>query len=169
MVLYGFTLEMSLREGHGHRQASVVAYFVSQNRQLGLLAPVYPAPWRHSGVKQVAAHCQPCSLLHLGNRVYAAFSNTAGQILDSLEVRIKKPLKDVAFPSVSVSMALLTSASVVSDSSFEVRPGFCFISVHKQRSPFIKKKKKNCKLAAFPLVFSKCVGLTNAALHAVVL
>lgn len=160
MVLYGFTLEMSLREGHGHRQASAAAYLASQNRQLGLFAPVYPAPWRHSGVKQVAAHCQPCSLLHLGNRVYAAFSNTAGQILDSLEVRIKKkkkmPLKDVAFPSVSVSMALLTSASVVLDSSFEVRPGFCFISVHKQRSPCIKKKK-NCKLAAFPLVFSKCV------------
>lgn len=96
MVLYGFTLEMSLREGHGHRQASAAAYLASQNRQLGLFAPVYPAPWRHSGVKQVAAHCQPCSLLHLGNRVYAAFSNTAGQILDSLEVRIKKKKKDAS-------------------------------------------------------------------------
>lgn len=73
-----------------------------------------------------------------------ACSYTAGQILDSLQVSAtitkenkRPPLKVVAFPSVSVSTALLTSASVVLDLSFEAHLGFHFVSVHKQ----CKKKK----------------------------
>lgn len=98
-----------------------------------------------------------------------ACSYTAGQILDSLQVSAtitkeskRPPLKVVAFPSVSVSTALLTSASVVLDLSFEAHLGFHFVSVHKQC-------KKKVSFATFISVLSKCARLTNAALRPVVL
>lgn len=75
----------------------------------------------------------------------------------------RPPLKVVAFPSVSVSTALFTSASVVLDLSFEACLGFHFISVHKQC------KKKKVSFAAFVSVLSKCARQTNAALRPAVL
>lgn len=120
----------------------------SQNRQP---APLSCTLATFRGETSVT-HCQPCSFSHLGNRVCEACSYTAGQILDSLQVSAtitketkeneRPPLKVVAFPSVSVSTALLTSASVVLDLSFEAHLGFHFVSVHKQ----CKKTSKLCHI-----------------------
>lgn len=118
MVLYGFTLEMSLREGQGCRQAGVAAYF--SNAKLATWAACTCVPCTLAAFRaETSCDSLPAMFLpSLGEQGVCGLQQhcwaDSGQFR-SMDSKNKKPLNDVAFTSVSVSTALLTSASVVLD------------------------------------------------------